>query len=386
MSRELVRHGFRLNCALVLPLCLALSACGDGGTYGVANIPPPPVTPTPTPASAVRLDVKITPLQFQGTQAGTYDLLGRLISTPSGGTSFSRVLAAGEASMTIAKQSDILNFDLNGPGIFPPGGIGFASPERSWSATNDPENPQIFEDDQHGSLHQYLGQRITAYRIHPDGTEERFEWSDFMRGTSTSAATGATPASILTYNIGNAYVAMGEWSSSVVQPGVQPAVELLFVNGDRTPPSGIPASGRATYDAHTLSLLSPYYDSAFPGIPFTLTADFDLRTIATRIDQDYQYYPDQMGFGEAAIRGAAILGIHVGGSAPFSHDGSFDIPLSGTVNYSATNVPVTPPSESVTGTMNGAFFGPNAEEVGGAFSLDRAGETPIQDAFVGKQH
>jgi hypothetical protein len=37
--------------------------------------------------------------------------------------------------------------------------------------------------------------------------------------------------------------------------------------------------------------------------------------------------------------------------------------------------------------MNGAFFGPHAEQVGGTFAVQRAGGTLLmQDAFVGQQH
>jgi hypothetical protein len=85
------------------------------------------------------------------------------------------------------------------------------------------------------------------------------------------------------------------------------------------------------------------------------------------------------------------IGIHVAGSAPFSNDGSFDIPLSGTVNigvgYEVTP-PSAPPSQVVSGDMNGAFFGPNAQQIGGTFSLVKPGEIAplIQDAFVGQQH
>ena len=84
---------------------------------------------------------------------------------------------------------------------------------------------------------------------------------------------------------------------------------------------------------------------------------------------------------------ATTFGIHVGGSAPFTNDGLFDIGLSGTANYSANNSPQTPPSQAVTGAMNGAFFGPHAEQVGGTFSLQNSGgATLMQDAFVGQQH
>jgi hypothetical protein len=150
--------------------------------------------------------------------------------------------------------------------------------------------------------------------------------------------------------------------------------DLLFVHGDRTPASGIPASGSATYDARGLSALS--------SAAFTLTADFGQRTMSTRIDQDYRYNPS----GDIMDNPLAV-GVHVGGTSPFSNDGSFDVPLTGTANYGtgyAINTPETPPSQPVTGDLNGAFFGPHAEQVGGVVSIDRAGGTVLQDAFVGQ--
>jgi hypothetical protein len=172
---------------------------------------------------------------------------------------------------------------------------------------------------------------------------------------------------------------MGEWSWSVVDLNGNPAGdsgELLFVNGERTPSSGIPASGTATYNARTLN--------GWVNAPFELTADFGHRTISTIIDQDYQYNP-----AGDIMDNPLSAGIHVAGSAPFDNDGSFDIPLTGTANFSGgydINTPQPPPSEPVTGTMDGAFFGPHAEQVGGVLSLDRSnGTLLLQDAFVGQQ-
>ena len=174
---------------------------------------------------------------------------------------------------------------------------------------------------------------------------------------------------------------MGEWSWRVVDLNGTAAGDfghLLFVNGDRTPASGIPVSGTATYEARTLALLAT---SGTPGIPFNLTADFGQRTMTARIDQDYRYDPTRN------ISDDPILGIHVGGSTSFSNNGFFNIPLTGTANYVYNNSPTTPPTEPVAGMMNGAFFGPNAEQVGGAFSLQRpAGTLLIQDAFVGRRN
>jgi len=185
---------------------------------------------------------------------------------------------------------------------------------------------------------------------------------------------------------GFSYVSMGAWEWPIVLTSDQYVGTnfgaLLFVNGDRTPASGIPASGTATYDAHSLQLQS---STGALGIPFTLTADFGLRSIAARIDQDFR---NNGGPGSDPMDFPPIQGIHVAGSSPFSSDGLFNIPLSGTVNYSYKYEPSTPPSAPAFGQMNGAFFGPHAEQVGGTFFIQRTtDQLPLyQDAFVGKQH
>jgi len=251
-----------------------------------------------------------------------------------------------------------------------------------WSAT--PNGYGLTASDPNGQWPLYLGQRLVAYRT-ANGVEEETGSYDFRRGAATSFQSGLS--SLFIYDIGFSYVSMGDWSWQAIDTNGGQGGDILFVNGERTPEAGIPASGTATYDAHTLSLLAQYYDSAWPGVFFTLTADFGKRTIATQIDQTYHYYDEQTVPAPSVLQGSAVLGIHVGGSAPFSSNGTFDIPLTGTVNYSLVNSPVTPPSEAVTGMMNGAFFGPHAEQVGGTFGLDRAdGTRLIQDAFVGKQH
>jgi hypothetical protein len=272
---------------------------------------------------------------------------------------------------------------LNAPAGVLPGGLNSISDhsaEISWDISLPPAASNHYANP-YGDWIQFLGQRLTAFSKAPDGSETQFLSNDFTRGLAISSQALSPDRSLkatLDYDIGYSYVAMGEWSWRVVDLNGTAAGDfgdLLFVNGDRTPGSGIPVSGTATYDARTLAL---YSGSGVQGIPFALTADFGQRTMSTRIDQDYLYTSNVDG---------PILGIHVGGTAPFSNSGTFDVPLTGTANYSSTNVPATPPSEPVTGMMNGAFFGPQAEQVGGVFSLNRTGGVLLmQDAFVGQQH
>lgn len=390
MFSELRSFSHRLFVSASIALPLFLSACGGSDGSFVASLPPPPATPTPTPTPTTTLEAQVTWLDRAGTKVGSYDLLGRV--TLGNG---SPTILTGSSTLTIEPLPHFaLSYTLNASaGILPAGvtSLSMSSPEISWGSSNDPVNPQLVEG---GKWLQYLGQRLVAYRVHSDGSREEAESFDFLRGStfdSQSYGNNGHLISDFTYDVGFSYVAMGEWSWKTVDlnGAATGTGDLLFVNGDRTLQSGIPVSGTATYDAHTLSLLTgSWFDSSYPGIHFNLTADFGLRTIATRIDQDYHYYTEPGGYVGAPIPSIApILGIHVGGSAPFSNDGLFNIPLTGTVNYSATNAPDTPPSQAVTGGMNGAFFGPHAEEVGGTFSLQNsAGAVLAQDAFIGKQH
>lgn len=272
-------------------------------------------------------------------------------------------------------------FRLNAPaGILPPLATSLdADFESSWDINSTVA--YHYSNSYGDNATQDLGEHLSAFD--KASGKELFSY-DFTRGVGgTMPLLGTTNQlrTLLDYDIGYSYVAMGEWSWQVVDLNGKAIAgsdsgSLLFVNGDRTPASGIPVSGTATYDARTLD--------GWVSVPFALTADFGQRTISTRIDQDYRYNPqgDSMDYPTA-------FGIHVGGSAPFSNDGLFNIPLSGTGNFSSSyvqNSPTPPLAEPATGMMNGAFFGPNAEQVGGTFFLDRSnGVQMFQDAFVGQQ-
>ncbi len=386
---------------VALPLCLVLSACGGGGggDTHVAGIPPPPATPTPTPTVSLPtgttiyqypatnpVHVETSWIESPATRSGTNDLMGRLLLTPAnGGSSSTRTIGPREftigAAQPWAQQNAFgnLNFQYT---LTPPAGFlpaGLTSVAASIEISSWDINDAIayhYATNPYGDTPQYFGQRLVG----ATATGSQLFSYDFTRGsaiTQTSLGSGNSLRSTLDYDTGYSYVAMGEWAWRVVDLTGAAAGDfgnLLFVNGDRTPSTGIPVSGNATYDARSLMLWS---DSGVSGIPFTLTANFDQRTMSTRIDQNYRY---------TSSVDEPILGIHVGGTAPFGNSGLFDIPLAGTANYSSTNTPVTPPSEPVAGVMNGAFFGPHAEQVGGTFHLDRPGGTlVVQDAFVGQQ-
>jgi hypothetical protein len=322
-------------------------------------------------------------LASPATRAGNYDVFGRLTLTPQNGPTSQRVILPGEFTLGVANPTgQAFNYTLNAPAEILPGGLRSLGPAGAVSSWDINQNVAYRYGNPYEDWPQWLGQRLTAFDKATDGTEKQLFSYDLTRAstiTTTSLGSGNSLRTTLDYDIGYSYVAMGEWSWRVVDLNGTAAGDfgdLLFVHGDRTPDYGIPTSGTATYDARTLALLS---GTGTHGIPFTLTADFGQRVIATRIDQDYRY-------NAADPAGDPILGIHVTGTAPFNNNGSFDIPLSGTANYASVNLPLTPPAEPVTGTMDGAFFGPHAEQVGGVFALGRSdGTLLVQDAFVGER-
>jgi len=288
------------------------------------------------------------------------------------------------------ESGDLPNYSLSAPaGILPATktSIVATGPFLTWNIKLPPSDSIYYTNSSSGeSALQMLGYHLGAFSKAPDGSETQFLSFDFTKGSRTTLSPITSSTNLrtdLTYDIGYSYVAMGEWSWGVVDSVTGNLASgtgygnLLFVNGDRTPAAGIPASGTATYDARALL--------GWVKSPFMLTADFGAGTMAALIAQEYQYNPS----GDILDYPLAF-GIHVSGKAPFSTNGLFEIPLTGTVNYSTgyvTNSPTPPPSEPATGAMNGAFFGPHAEQVGGTFSLQNStGSTLLKDAFVGQQH
>jgi hypothetical protein len=77
------------------------------------------------------------------------------------------------------------------------------------------------------------------------------------------------------------------------------------------------------------------------------------------------------------------------GTGPIGSTGGFSIPLGGTVTLGTTilvgNAQTSGTATSqVTGALDGAFFGPNAEQVGGVWAVGQIpGNAVLSDAFVG---
>jgi hypothetical protein len=345
--------------SVAVPLCLLLSACGGGGGggFGVASIPPPPPTPTPTPTpgpGVTAIQVDTSWLKSPATRADSYDLIA-LLNQTGGGTSTFRFATPGNFQLDVSKAGGAFAYALDTPSGFLPGSlttIAIPAPVESWDF--NPGGSNYRYENPYEDYEQFFGENLKEYELYSDGSKKLREDYDFDHGSYQNRIIqlpdGQEISESLTFDVGLSYVAMGEWSWGTVSVSADGAAaptgdksSIYFAYGDRTPASGIPVAGTATYDAHTLGKL-----------PFTLTADFGSRSISTEISQ------------------ASLF--DVSGSSPFSNDGSFVIGLSGTAG-----------SQPATGTMDGAFFGPEAEQVGGVFSVESQGTMLMQDAFVGQQ-
>jgi len=343
-----------LTSAAVLPFCLALSACGGGGGGGVAVIPPPP--PPPGPAAAT-VEVDTSWLTSPATKVGSYDVLG-LVSRTLAGTSSVRTASPGEFKLDVSQPNQGFAYVLEAPLSFLPGNltsIAVPVPTESWDFIVGGTNHRY--ENPYGDYPQFFGQNLKEYEVASNGSKTLREDYDYDHAVVENAIvvlpSGQRISESVLFDAGLSYVAMGEWTWGTVTVNSDGSStptgdrsSVYFAYGERTPGAAIPVSGSATYDAATLS----------GSLPFSLTADFGARSIATQISQASMF--------------------SVSGSAPFRNDGSFDIPLAGTAG-----------SQAATGSMDGAFFGPHAEQVGGTFAVGpTGGSILVQDAFVGQQH
>ena len=198
----------------------------------------------------------------------------------------------------------------------------------------------------------------------------------FRQGSSQVASTdlggGKTLNSELYYSTGLSYVSLGQWNWWVtdnVTGNFDEYNSIYFVHGDRTLASDIPTSGTATYTGQSLGYSTDAVDrgSAYGApIDVSLTADFGQRSIAAQLSRAFSSGGDAVG-GYTSV---AAVDLH--GTGGIAAAGTFDIPLAGTVD-------TTP----VTGTLDGAFFGPGAQEVGGVFAVGTTpGQSLLRDAFV----
>jgi C-lobe and N-lobe beta barrels of Tf-binding protein B len=144
------------------------------------------------------------------------------------------------------------------------------------------------------------------------------------------------------------YVAFGGWAADTIS---EPAVQFLF--GIETPVSAIPSSGHATFAGG--SVIGRVNNTALVGTA-TFSVNFGSGTLTGALSN----MRTVSGPGSyAAWNDVSVTASIAAGSSRFSG------------NTAATSAPATPLSlsASATGRMDGAFFGPAAQNLGAAWTL-----------------
>ena len=361
-------------------MTLALCACGGGGS-SLASTPPPLPTPapapapTPTPTSTPTVTSErsiIDPIPSPATRQATYDTMALIEGMNGSGISFTRTAAAGEVRIKTEPAVSRYTMLFNAPEI------------PLTSAAHEFEVRWYF----------YFGDEVrfgnseTIVHFLSDGTSNVIRYSEYRRGDNTVDVAVGPSTSVretLVYDVGLSYVSLGEWIYGTVVPSAQPGgglnvdnprARVLFVAGERTSPSAIPLSGTATYTGSSLGYDTDADNRTLQGfgapIDILLRADFGQSSMFAQLTRAYSF-----DAGDRTGGGFQVLGVDVHGTGTIRSTGDFLVPLIGTL-LAGTNI--TP----VTGSLNGAFFGPNAEQVGGVFAVGQVpGTTLVSDAFVG---
>jgi hypothetical protein len=156
------------------------------------------------------------------------------------------------------------------------------------------------------------------------------------------------------------YVGFGAWLQGSVYGSTINGNLDYFTYGAYTADSAMPRSGSGTY-AFTLEGRIAANKLGFLSGQGRAIADFGAGTISFN-SNNVETYPDGTAFGGGAFTANAAITSNVNR-------------FSGTFNYQGSVGPVA-------GTMNGRFYGPNAQEIGAVFSGKNA-SVAVEGAIVG---
>ena len=148
------------------------------------------------------------------------------------------------------------------------------------------------------------------------------------------------------------YVDYGEWKRSATASGTTSVNDTYLVFGQKTPGASVPRTGTGNYNTiYDGNFVNAAGEHALSGTG-TITANFGT---------------GGLGY-TAALNGLPTGALAVSGT--------------GTISFRSGNFSATGSNSGYSMTLNGGFYGPAAQEVGGLFRLTGNGGTG-QGAFVG---
>lgn len=346
--------------SIILAMITMLAGCGGGGVNSVGPVAGPPSTtpapsPTPSPTPGA-VTTTLTPLApTNGLIGGTFDTIAVIEQDDGNSVTLSKA-DPGQVRIAIDPATKTYTVTTSFPGLSPSQAFDMG---HKFNGGCCPDTLSEF------------GNHV----VRKDASGNVIEQYDVTSGSSKDQTLDATHLTTyhLMYDLGLRYVSLGYWLqidwkqvgptsfSQIGQPN-----KIYFVNGERTPPGALPVAGTATYKLATTDNVADYFENfTSVQIPelFILTADFGNRSIAADLDVPETSYTDGDAIG--GYETYYNNGYHASGSAPFSASGEFDISLTGEV---------LPDHEgkggaTLAGNVLGAFFGPNAENIGGVLQL-----------------
>lgn len=287
---------------------LALTACGGGGDGAfVANTPPPPPTPTPTP----------TPGAFS-------------ISAPDRAT---------------------------GPGAMPV----FATPDGP-SFTSGPAAGTVFPLLQTAMIYDANSARPDAV-TNAAGSTATFQAGALDINADAFIQTDVRSSSSNSANLD--WTRVGYWSTGGGWWDYDDVVgrQAVFVTGYETPVASVPTTGTATFTGSAQG--SVFLPGNSPGSTHCACA-------IVQVDGTASFSAD---FGARTLAGSLtnmVVGDRWSGDGYDWNDVAFTSTIAGNAFSGTTSVTSAPPGAlgaNATGTLEGRFFGPSAQEAGAVWTL-----------------
>ena len=214
-----------------------------------------------------------------------------------------------------------------------------------------------------------------TYTLTRNGMSKAFAPSDLAGGSppgerrfSKSDASGSDHLTLVdtsyASNLKTRSVGLGYWQSITGGGGRQNTAFDIFVYGFPTASAAVPRTGSAQYTTDVFGLTTQVGSDplTFAGSGKTMF-DFDRGkfTIDTNLEE-YYFVTGAERYGALYFRASGNLTSGDGNfSGSFIYDGSLD---------------------SVAGSLNGRFYGPNAEEAGGTFNGDNGAGGTVVGAFT----
>lgn len=364
----------RFHLVSLAALGLSLAACGggDGGVASAPPLPPPPVRLTST-------EVVKTPLSssdYAGLVPGSYGAIAIAYDraeSPNGtdiGAQSTRLLGASDVRLIADPATR--NYTVQ---------IALADyPASQTFDLGHQDGGRIL-----GIIETEFANHVVKTEHYSDGSTQKIEY-DVVSGSAAQPIidTSATTAEgyYLGYSLGLKYVSWGTWSHLYMSrptPTSYGSGQLFkertisFVAGRRTEPGELPITGTASYDLTFGGEAVIQKDQGVSIATASLDADFASAAISATLHADAD--PGD------SFEAGPIRGLHATGTGTIASSGDFAIPLTGTTSlYEGGPDPNDYP---IDGTMQGAFFGPAAEETGGVLQLFQQGTPLYAGTFVG---